>query len=185
MDNFLSKTDTDCKDEKQMSAPEEATQQNNSGKKAPPYWTMALIAVFGICAAVLLAQVLIPPQAGKSPEAVEAENQEEQVSTSELEIKALTRRVTTLEENIKKIYSNQVELNKTISELLKNEEATKKANKENRAYIAMMYQKVLDIELRVENGLGGGFNVRQKAPEEAINPLMGTEDSLPPPLPQP
>lgn len=144
----------------------------------------ALIGLFGICAALVLAQMIIPPQAGKSPEAVQTEAPEEQISTADLEIKALNRRVGTLEGNIKKIYSNQVELNKSIAEILKNEETTKKTNKENRAYIAMMYQKLLDLELRVENGMGGGFNVRQKPQDEAINPLIGTENALPSSNPQ-
>lgn len=140
----------------------------------------ALIAVFGICAALLLVQTITPPPTGKAPEAVEIiENQSEQVSTESLEIRALKRKVKTLDENIKKIYSNQVELNKSIGDLVKNEENSKKTNKENRAYIAMMYQKILDIELQLEN-VGGGFNVRQKTRAEEINPLIGT-DQLPAP----
>ena len=147
----------------------------------------ALIGAFGICAALVISQIIIPPQAGKAPERVMEDPMEEKISTNDLEIKALTRRMATIEENIKKIYSNQVELNKSISDILKAEDTTKKTNKENRAYIAMMYQKVLDIELRVENGIGGGFNVHRRPQEAAVNPLIGTEDNLPqtqPPAPQ-
>jgi hypothetical protein len=143
----------------------------------------AMIAIFGIGAALILTQMMFPPKAGKAPTPVMEEVVVEQVSNNDLEINSLNRRVAALEENIKKIYANQVELNKSISEMLKAEELTKKTNKENRAYIAMMYQKVLDIELRVENGLGGGFNVRPKPQEETVNPLIGTGDTLPEPVP--
>jgi hypothetical protein len=38
----------------------------------------------------------------------------------------------------------------------------------------MIYQRVLDLELQVGN-LGGGFNMKSRPKEEAINPLIGTE----------
>lgn len=143
------------------------------------YAVTAVGVIVAICAGVLLVQVLIPAREGKAPEEIVRAPQEEAVSTEILQIKSLIKRMEATEGNIRKIYDNQVEINRTIGELLASDETSKKTSKESRAYIAMMYQKLLDLELRMEN-VGGGFNVRQKQQEDAINPLMGT-DALPTP----
>jgi septal ring factor EnvC (AmiA/AmiB activator) len=136
----------------------------------------ALAGVFVISALLLLFTVFSPPKAGKPIQETKAEANEG-INTMQLQVDAHEKRLKTCEENIKKIYNNQVELNKTLANINKDLDAIKNGTKDNKAYIAMMYQKVLDLELQV-NSLGGGFNMKPKNKEEAINPLIGT-DSLP------
>jgi predicted transcriptional regulator len=138
-------------------------------------WYLILPAIMGMGAMLLLGNLAMPPKEGKEPEVEQINPNEDAVNINSLQIKSLWRRLEAAEENIRKIYNNQTELNRSISELLDAHKRTSKTDKENRAYIAMIYDKVLSLELQVQS-LGGGFNVRPKPQEEEINPLMGMEE---------
>lgn len=123
-------------------------------------------ALFGICALIILASIKSMPTARPSPTTQETVSTTEAISTETLQIRDLVRRMDQAEENIKKLYNNQLAINKKLSELVEADKLLEQGNKDNRAYIAMIYQKVLDMELQIKS-LGGGFNLR--------NPLLGTE----------
>lgn len=130
--------------------------------------------VFAIATLTILITLISSPNSGPNIEEVRAPDSTEKVSTIDLQIQRAEKKIFDIEANIKKIYSNQVKLNESIGELIKTDDATKVAQKDNRAYIAMIYQRVLDLELQV-GSLGGGFNMKSRPKEEAINPLIGTE----------
>jgi hypothetical protein len=130
--------------------------------------------IFAIAAVTVLISVLKSPTGGPSIEDVSVTDGTEKVSTLDLRVQSIEKKIFDIEANIKKIYSNQVKLNESIGELIKTDESTRVSQKDNRAYIAMIYQRVLDLELQVGN-LGGGFNMKSRPKEEAINPLIGTE----------
>jgi len=152
------------------------------------------LASVGIVAAVFLFEVLSTP-GGKSPEQVEAERRaqesqnpqvaatSEMLSTTQLQINRMETRVDASEKNVNTIYKNQTELEKSLKTLQAQAAADRKTITDQRAYIAMLYQKVLDMEMKVDS-LGGGISglsgrPRQGSlPQSAPNPLLGT-DSLP------
>jgi septal ring factor EnvC (AmiA/AmiB activator) len=131
--------------------------------------------LFGLASLLILAQIVFSPKSSPNAEDIKGADTSEQINTTELRIQAIDKRLGEIEANIKKIYSNQVKLNESIGSLIQTDDGLKKTQKDNRAYIAMMYQRILDLELQVGN-LGGGFNMKSKTREEAINPLIGTED---------
>ena len=139
------------------------------------YAIPALGILFGVASILILSQVILAPKSGPSPEEIQTSDGSEKINTTELRLQATEKRLGEIEANIKKIYSNQVKLNESIGSLIKTDEGLKKTQRENRAYIAMIYQRVLDLELQVSN-LGGGFSVKPKGRDETINPLIGTDD---------
>jgi hypothetical protein len=143
-------------------------------KAIQKYLLPVLGVVFAIAAVTILITAVKSPNSGPAIEEVIVPDASEKVSTIDLRVQSIEKKIFDIEANIKKIYSNQVKLNESIGELIKTDEATKASQKDNRAYIAMIYQRVLDLELQVGN-LGGGFNMKPKPKEEAINPLIGTE----------
>jgi hypothetical protein len=140
-------------------------------------YLLPAIGVVSAIAAVTILLSSIKAPSGPSAEEIMPPASTEKVTTIDLRVQSLEKKIFDIEANIKKIYSNQVKLNESIGELIKTDDATKVAQKDNRAYIAMIYQRLLDLELQVSN-LGGGFNMKPRPKEEAINPLIGTE-SLP------
>lgn len=156
-----------------------------------------LLAAIGIAIAVVLYSVLTTP-GGKSPEEIaatkptETNPQNELLSTAQLQINRLETNLQKNEENVQRIFNNQKQLTDAIETLGAELEQSRKTAKDQRAYIAMLYQKVLDMELKTES-LGGGLSGRRQNPAPAPNPLHGT-DSLPaipltdpgvlPPLPE-
>lgn len=138
------------------------------------YLLPALGVVFAIAAITILLTLIKSPNSGPNIEDVAMPDTSEKVSTIDLRVQSLEKKIFDIDANIKKIYSNQVKLNESIGELIKTDESSKVAQKDNRAYIAMIYQRVLDLELQVGN-LGGGFNMKSRPKESAINPLIGTE----------
>jgi hypothetical protein len=149
------------------------------------YLVPGLGALFGLAAILILGTVFLLPQEGKEIEPEKNSANGTVLDNTELRLSALEEQMKTTSENIRKIYSNQVKLNDTVGKLIKTDEAHIKTIKENRAYIAMIYQRILDVELQV-SALGGGFNRQPKRTEEQINPLIGL-DELPaaPPVPEP
>lgn len=135
----------------------------------------ALGAIFALAAIVILSSILLSPKSGPAIQEVQGTNSSEVISTIDLQVQRLEKKIASIEENIKKIYSNQVKINESIGTLIQTDEAIKVSQKDNRAYIAMIYQRVLDLELQVGN-LGGGFNMKPRPKAEAINPLIGTEE---------
>jgi hypothetical protein len=145
-------------------------------KMIQKYLLPALGVVFAIAAVTILITMVKTPEGGPAVEEITTPDSSEKVSTIDLRVQSIEKKIFDIEANIKKIYSNQVKLNESIGELIKEDDSTKVAQKDNRAYIAMIYQRVLDLELQVGN-LGGGFNMRQQRPkEDTINPLIGTEN---------
>jgi hypothetical protein len=144
-------------------------------EKIQKYALPALGAIFGIASLMILLQVVLSPQEGATALEKPNEDSSEVLKATDLRLKSLEAKANDMEKNIKKIYSNQVKLNESIASLIETDESIKKNTKENRAYIAMIYQRVLDSELQISN-LGGGFNVKPRPKEEPINPLIGTEE---------
>lgn len=151
-------------------------------KKQIAKWAApALGGLFLLAIALIGIQILFPPKSGIDTPASNPNTNGygEALDLTSLQVKALESKMTTAEENIKRMYANQVKLNESIASLLKEDENIRKVLKENRAYVALLYQKSLDLELQVQS-LGGGFNVKpSKLKEDPINPLIGT-DVLPP-----
>jgi len=152
-------------------------------KKFAKYTGPAILGVFLLAALIILLGIVFPPKSGKSPDQLPNQNAQPGVDTQQLQINSLLEQQASTAGNLKKLYENQVKLNATIADLIKTSDAQKQVQKDNRAYIAMLYNKVLDLELQVQS-LGGGYNVKPKHKEDPINPLVGT-DSLPAPQPLP
>jgi hypothetical protein len=133
--------------------------------------------IFALASMLILAQVLMGAKEGPDPTPVKQDNSGEAIKATDLRLKTVEAKLNEVEKNIKKIYSNQLKLNESISALIDTDENLKKTQKENRAYVAMIYQRLLDTELQISN-LGGGFQMKPRPKEEPINPLIGT-DSLP------
>jgi hypothetical protein len=143
-------------------------------KVSNKYLMPILGVVFGLAALLILGSLFIAPSSGPSIEDVQVSDSSERVSTLDIRVQRMEKKLFDIEANIKKIYSNQVKINESIGALINTDEGVKAAQKDNRAYIAMIYQRVLDLELQVSN-LGGGFNMRPRPKQDAINPLIGTE----------
>lgn len=138
----------------------------------------AKLMIGGFTAAVFLVLLVVvfPPRQGPPPETIKDHDDNQTLSVDALQIKDLLARAKIQEENLQKLYNNQVKFNDSVASMLRELEAQRKAAKENRAYLAMLYQKVLDLEMQMQN-LGGGYNVRPKGKEDPINPMIG--DTLP------
>jgi flagellar basal body-associated protein FliL len=162
---------------------------------------ISIMLLVGIGAAIVVILAATAPS-GKSPEQIaheralleaekEKENGKQTVSTEELRMRNYEKRLGDIEHNIRTLYDNQLKMNKTVTDLVSNEDALRKAQKENRAYIASIYQKTLNLELQI-GSLGGGFS-NPSRPRTTIqsdpipDPLMGTDklpdSSLLPPVP--
>jgi NAD-specific glutamate dehydrogenase len=122
-----------------------------------------LLAAISIAIAILLHSLLTVP-GGKSPQQVEQEkapikeiDAPEMVSVAQLQINRLEQNLQTSEENIQKMFKNQQELNNALSQTNAQLANTTKALKDQRAYIAMIYEKMLELELKTES-LGGGLS---------------------------
>jgi septal ring factor EnvC (AmiA/AmiB activator) len=131
--------------------------------------------IFALASILVLAQVVMGTKEGPDPVVKKEENSGEAIKATDLRLKTVEAKLNEIEKNIKKIYSNQLKLNESISALIDTDENLKKTQKENRAYVAMIYQRLLDTELQISN-LGGGFNMKPRPKEEPINPLIGTDE---------
>lgn len=135
----------------------------------------AIGAIFGLAAILILSSIFLSPKSGPAIADIQNANPSEVISTIDLQVQRLEKKTASIEENIKKIYSNQVKINESIGTLIQTDESIKVSQKDNRAYIAMIYQRVLDLELQVSS-LGGGFNMKSRPKQETINPLIGTDE---------
>lgn len=117
------------------------------------------IAVLG---GLLVALAAIQP---KRPEVNPNETAETSttVDTTSLEIESLQKQNQALTANLKKVYENQQSLQSSLTACIQNLQALQKESRENREYIAKLYQRILDIELQLQT-VGGGFNMKREEP---------------------
>jgi hypothetical protein len=85
------------------------------------------------------------------------------IDTTALEVESLQKQTQTLTANLKKLYENQQNLQSSLTACIQNLQNLQKESRENREYIAKLYQRILDIELQLQT-VGGGFNMKREKP---------------------
>lgn len=138
--------------------------KNTTEKKSDKSLKTIFLIAGGIAAlgGLLVATAIVQPkrpegQATQIPETPPA------IDTTSLELESLQKQTQTLTANLKKLYENQQNLQTSLTACIQNLQNLQKESRENREYIAKLYQRILDMELQLQT-VGGGFNMKREKP---------------------
>jgi len=136
------------------------TKPPSVAKKGFNYMRSAAFITVGLSVLALATTFFIPSKnPSQSPTATPVPTT---IPTYQLEINYLSQKMTTAEKNIVKMYENQQSLQKSLESVIANVKALQTETEQNRSYIATLYKKLRELELREQN-TGGGFKTDSPA----------------------